>query len=508
MQKRLKPVTVTTDIPAAELDDSAYSLAENIYFRSGGSVRAEGYGPVYNPALLNEAQYLTYARTPLNTDFWVYFGQTQIAATDLVQHADISPASVTPTEVSDWVADSLNSIVIATNGSDAPIWWGGDPATPFAPMDDWPADTTCRFIRAYKNQALAGGIEAGGALYENQLYWSGSVAPGQPPSVWTPLPSNDAGDNILAQTSGGLVDGCALRDTFLLAKNHSLYSMTYTGGQFVFRFAGLSNSAGVLSRHCMAEVRGVMYLFSDGDMIATDGAQVRSIAHNRVKRTVFSEMNQALTGLCFVCPYLAREQLWFCYPSGSSTVVNRAAVYSLTDDSWGFRDLPDIRHAAQGIAVNYGEGVDWDGDTESWEEDAYIWDASGDSAISDGVLLGTDESLFGVAFQNSANGSAMRASLAKASMDFGAWERAKLVTSVHPNITGASGDVLGIRVGVQRFDSDPVKWGPVRSFVIGTTDKVDVSEAGRLISLSIEGETLTPWRCHSVAIQYTFSGFY
>ena len=510
MLKKIRPVTVNTDIPAPELSEEAWSYARNIYMREAGSVRAEGYADIYNPALLAPPIYHHYARTPFGNDRWVYFGADSANVTDFIFHEDITPAAgISPTDIGQWCATSLNSIILATNELDAPIYWDGDILAPFQPLPDWPLNTTCSWIRAFKNNAIAGDIKEAGITYENQLYWSASVAPGQAPQSWTPLPSNDAGDNILAQTPGALIDGFQLRDNFVIAKNHSIYTMAYVGGQYVFRFNALSQTAGVLSKHCMAEARGRLFLFSDGDILVTDGAVVESIANAVVRRTIFSEMNQAFAHKCIAVPYLAKDQIWFCYPTVDSDRLNRAAIYTIKDGVWGFRDLPDATHVADGIAFNYNSERDWDSDSMSWDSDTALWDQTGDSATADSLLIATDTSpghLYGVDFDGTENVALMPAVLQRNSLSFEDFEHIKLIRSVYVYAVGTQGEVLKVSIGTQQNDSDPIMWTAPQDYIIGVSERIDCSEAGRLISIRIEADTQAQWRCYSVSFEFSLSG--
>ena len=510
MQRRIRPQTVNVDVPATELDDSAYSYVRNKYFKEQGSIRVEGYGDIFDPVLLDSPLYVMYDRNQYGEDYWIYCGANTASLTSLTNHFPITPAGGMQTsDVGDYCGTNLNSIFMLTNGKDAPWYWPGQTAAPLQELPDWPADTTCGFLRSYKYHAIAGDITESGVQFENQLYWSSSVQPGLPPQSWTPLPSNDAGDNILAQAPGALIDGAQIRDHFVIAKNHSLFLMSYTGGAFVFRFSGLSSTAGVIGRHCMAEYRGRLYLFSDGDILVTDGAQIESIAAQRVRSTIFNEMDQTNIRQCFVTPYLAKDQMWFCYPTGGSPFANRAAIYTLTDNSWGFRDIPNLTHAAPGIAYNYIYGTDWDSDTQSWIDDNTLWDQSGAQSIADGVIMASSDDeghLYGVDFLGSANGEPIEGVLEKASMDFGDYDKIKLVQSVYPMILGEDGMTLKVRVGVQQNDSEPVTWSLEQDYIVGQTSRIPCTEAGRLISLQIVGATNNRWRCYSVEFEYTLSG--
>ena len=88
------------------------------------------------------------------------------------------------------------------------------------------------------------------------------------------------------------------------------------------------------------------------------------------------------------------------------------------------------------------------------------------------------------------------------------YELIKLVQSVYPYILGTNGDIVQVRIGTQQYDSDPISWTEPQDFIIGQTDRINITEAGRLISLSITGDMDRAWRCYSVDFNYNMSGKY
>jgi len=509
--RKLKPQQAIYDLPPSELDEQAWSDADNIYFRGQGSIRVEGYSDIANPTLLNEPFWNGYIRTLDKINMWIYAGENKIAATDFLNHYDITPLGLTGAEPQDYVGGQLNSLMMLTNNRDAPVYWDGVINNPMQPLPDWPANTTCGFIRGYRYNAIAGNITANGVNYENQFYWSSSVAPGSPPTSWTPLPSNDAGDNILASTQGPLIDGAHLRDYFVLAKNHSLYVMRYVGGNFVFNVAELTNHVGALSANCMVEYNSELYIFGDGDIIKTDGSTIVSISEQRVTNQIFNEINQTWKNRAFAVVYSAKKQIWFCYPAGGSIIANRAAIYSVEDDKWGYRDIPNLYHAAPGVASNLQVPETWEGDTQAWELDTQIWNESGVREIADSVLMGSGDDtghLYGVDFSKTANGELIESVLTKESMDLGEYALIKLVTGIVLNVNGTSGDTLQVRVGTQLRDVDDISWGQPVTFTIGVDELVNITLKGRLISVEIRALTGEQWRCYGMQIKYQLEGLY
>ena len=503
----MRPTGVNTDIPPPELSDGEWSEVFNQSFRSGGSVRSEGYGDVQG-TLLDTPLYVVGNRRP-GQYFWVYPGALSISVTDQNNHFDITPAVLTSSVAGEWTGGALNDLLMLCNGLDAPMYWPGNTSDIVLPLPNFPANTIAKWIRPFKYFAIAGNITVSGTIFENQFYWSASVDPGLPPDDWTPVPGNDAGDNILAATEGALIDGYPVRDNFVLAKTHSLYLMNYVAGTFVFNINKLSVTTGVLTSNCMQEHKGLLYIFADGDIITTDGQSISSIATHRVKQTVFGEMNQDAFNVCHVALYIAKDEVWFCYPTGANTICNKAAIYNLVDQNWGFREVPQTSHVQSGITSNTTEVIDWDSDGQAWDIDATRWNQTGFSEIHDGLMMASVDDtghLYGLDYAIDEAGQPMASYLEKTGMDFGNLEAVKLVTRLWLYAFGTAGDVLKVRIGSQAHESDPVAWSPDVDYVIGIDDKIDITIAGRLIAVRITGDNNNQWRVYSMEFEYRNQG--
>lgn len=503
--KRYNPLGVITDLPPQQVGDDNYSEVVNATFRQGAAFRVAGYADGA-PDPLGEPYYLIGNKRPNSQFYWVYPSLENIYTTNQTQHADITPVDQTPAEVGDWTGAELNGILMLNNGVNPPWFWDGQLGNIMESLPNFPSNTTVGWLRSYKYFAFAGDINSDGTQYDNQIYWSASVEPGLPPQEWQPLPSNDAGDNILASTQGTVIDGHQLRDTFIIAKNHSLYIASHVAGRFVFNFRKLSETVGVLTKNCMVEHHGKLFIFSDGDIVVTDGQTVASIANDRVRQRIFETMNMLKYKVCHAALYSARDEIWFCYPTGQNELCTTAAVYDLTDDNWGFRDLPNTVQARQGIVQDPNAKISWDSDDESWDSDSTRWDESGLSEIADGLMMANQEKLFAVGKSASFNGQPVNSTLEKLSMDFGNLEVQKLISEVWLYPAGRPSEALEVRIGTQDNEAQPIDWGAPQTFIIGQDKKINLTDTGRLISIRVTAETDYVWSLQGFQFFYIERG--
>ena len=70
---------------------------------------------------------------------------------------------------------------------------------------------------------------------------------------------------------------------------------------------------------------------------------------NKMRRTIYDELNGDNYQKCFVAADYIRNEMLACYPAGSSTVVNKALIWNWVENTFSLRDLPDVSHISSGI---------------------------------------------------------------------------------------------------------------------------------------------------------------
>jgi len=338
--------------------------------------------------------------------------------------------------------------------------------------------------------AVAGDISGPGGDFENQILWSTAADPGAVPSSWSAAPDNSAGDNILAATPGSVVDGVPLKDNMYLLKNHSIYIMSLVGGQFIFSFRKFAVTIGALTRNCAIEYKGNLYIFTDGDIVRTDGHTIESIAERRVRKTVFNEMDATFFYTSYMAIWSEEDELWFCYPTTGSPIPNKAAVYNLVSGDWGFRELNNIAYSGRGLINDLGPPLSWDEQTDTWNESVTIWNAPNTSAIADSIVMAdeTNKLFFALGELDPIDPIPIEGSVSKLSIPLGDdHESVKYISEVWPLVSGQPGGKFNVRLGSQFHENDAIDWAPIAEFQLGTDDKLDVDLTGRYFSIEYSG---------------------
>lgn len=522
LHEQVKFKGIILDIEPVELVGiNAWTGGQNVTFDDEATHRVGGYNQFADPYPAGvEPIFLHPVLTP-DTGYWIYISDDgvdcEVYVTNGTNHWDITPATgLTSGGAGIWAGTTLNGLPVLTNGIDYPFWWNGDTATPCATLPDWPVDQYCKSIRAYKYHLIALNLTRGGVRLPYMLAWSSAADPGTVPQSWTPDPGNDAGDASLSEELGGLIDAETLRDSLMIYRQHSTAVCNYVAGQYVFIFKELFNTSGIQALNCAVEVRGNNYVITDDDIIVHDGNQFHTISDNLIRYYVFRSISPENHILCHVAARTAVDEIWFCFPQTDTENIAYAAIWSLEEECWGLRQLPNITHCRTGIIPKQGYDTTWDGALEIWQEDPNFWNQQNYSITADGLLMAdpTNVRILDVDAISSNDGDPLEAYVERQMWTVGGkdqdlWTNV-LTRSLWPNITGTPGDVVTVRLGASQSPSAPVTWSAPIDYVIGTTvpPQLDSFAFGRLLTIRISSIGGDPWQVHRMGIDYVPMSLY
>lgn len=85
----------------------------------------------------------------------------------------------------------------------------------FVPLANWDPDWRCAVLRPYKDFLVALDVRKGAVEYPQMIKWSDIALYGDAPPSWDAgSTTNSAGENVLNEMKGRILDGHTLRDTF------------------------------------------------------------------------------------------------------------------------------------------------------------------------------------------------------------------------------------------------------------------------------------------------------
>ena len=407
-----------------------------------------------------------------------------------------------------WTVTNLNGVIVATNGYDAPQTWplnsSGIPilTVPFVRLRNFPEGEKCKSIRSFRTFLV--GLNWERTNEEPRLVkWSTGASYGSPPVTWLESDATlDAGEYELADTPGDIIDGLPLGDSFLIYKDDSIYIMNYVGTPYIFSFKLLSPTIGLLAKEAVAEFEGGHFFMGNSDFYVCNGQTITPMLSNKLRRTVFDELNGDNYLKCFVAADYVRNEMLACYPAGASTVVNKALIWNWKDNTFSFRDLPDTSHISSGIA-EITAGAIWSGATLTWDADSDPWGATNyDNVIKNIVFADvTNTKIYRDNKGNKNDTATMSAYIERSGYDLGDPQSVKFVSAVYPQLEVSGNNTVNVYVGRQMSTEDGVTWeGPV-AFNPNTQSKVSCRISGKYFGIKISSDTDIDWKLHGLSFE-------
>lgn len=407
----------------------------------------------------------------------------------------------------------------------APQFFGPESLS-FEPIPNRESAWTCRSLRAYGDYLIAlnvtkpstwvspfSGATIAGGDSPSLFKWSDVVLNGNTPGSWDPTdPRTSAGENPLEGLTSPLVDGLPMRNLFVVYSETEIWAAEQTGTQSVFQFQQLFSNGGLISPNCVVEVDGVHYCFGPVDIYKHDGSEKVSLVDKRNRQSIYRNLNVEAAEACFVqyIPHLdsvlfayQTGDTTFTFRNGGSTGCNAGALYDISNDTWTFIDLPNVRAFAMAncdtiytynsIPSNYtyaNFGGSYYDQQNTFRKSAVTVSVSPEASppISKNRLLGydfMDVGWLGFAYEPEVNTQAFveRTGIAldQLGSDLTTYKRLRrifpLVASLNPAIQ------VQVQIGYSNTPAGQVTWGAVQSFNPITQYKIDTITGGRYLAI-------------------------
>ena len=406
-----------------------------------------------------------------------------------------------------WTTTNLNGIVVATDGFDTPQMWpisGGVPAIgiPFKELRNWPSGNKCKSIRSFRTFLV--GLNWERTDNEPRLVkWSTEAAYGSPPTSWDAADATlDAGEYQLADTPGDIIDGLPLGDSFLIYKNDSIYIMNYIGTPYIFSFKLLSPTIGCLAKNAVKEFESGHFFIGNSDFYICNGQKVSPLLPERLRRTVFDELNGDNYEKCFVAADYVRNEMIAAYPAGSSTVVDRAVLWNWKTNTFSLRDLPDTSYINAGI-IEITAGTIWNTVTGTWNAGSGAWGSTNYDNVAENLVFAdvTNTKIYRDNKGNTKDGTDMTSYIERTGYDLNDSSSVKFVSAVYPEIEVSGSNSVNVYIGHQMSTEDGITWeGPVL-FNPNTQSKVSCRVTGKYFGVKFESTGDFYWKLHGLSFE-------
>ena len=512
---RLRPRGVVRDRPEVDVPPDQWTFSRNMIIRDGVPERTPGLTAFAQP----------YSTPPIYVHeldaSWVYGSDSDVFEWDGTSHTDVTPAVYTPLGEQAISFETLNTIrCMASLGQADGLWYQPGEGQQFIVLPGWTGEAISGALRAFGNFLLALGITG----LDDVVRWSDAAPAGAIPATWIPAAGNFAGDAALADTPGGLLDGRAIGRNFLAYKDNSTYIGQSTGDQFVMSWRLKFSQLGALARNCVADIGNEHAVFGDGDVVRTDGQNVRSLVIPQQRRWLYSNLSSEPDAFrsSFIQWDPEARQLWIFFPRGSATVPSDVLMIDRDSGSVMHTELPfDVYSADNGIVpftfATSPIWTDWNG--IAWTDVNQAWRLAPRTPVSQRIVLAAPAVDISGGLYASGGDSAIinpdlsetpiNATLERATLDFDEPFLIKHCHRLWPHIEDwNAGDTFRVSVGRQATADDPIEYMQFVDYdPAADSDGVPFDVAGRFLSFKFEtfGVNRT-WRLPSFDVDISTRG--
>lgn len=504
-------IGVVTDINPQDAPTSSWSDARNVRFAEGSLSRYSVFRKVSSS--------YTYAKTPVgifngwsNGEGYLTTVFTDGSFEELHNNTAVETKPASSGYSSDQITVStLGGLTYVNRSNDVPYYRERPGGTGFMPIPFWSEFDRCYSLRAFKDYLIALNVSKSGIDYPGMVKWSDAVQMGAPPQSWSTLGGSSlAGENVLNDVEGRLIDGLPLGDCFMIYGEHQAYRMDYIGAPFIFSFTKMFSDQGVIARNCIVDVENKHYVFGRSDIFVTDGITRQSIVSERIQKQIYSEIDFEQVQRCFCYHDRIHGEIAFCYPSNADDSpwmlkdlegCNRAAVFNYKFNTWTFVDIPSLVGSTEASLVSTASWEDfgtWDEATPNWSSFAgqrprgLMLCSTGNPALAAPAQSYILDDLVKGRWPYELDANVLWPAYAEAlnrDLDELGAEiiGRKLVTRIVPQYRVGDGlSSLVLKVGGAATPDGSVTWGMPKTFVGYLDTKYDTRINGRYLSMRIE----------------------
>ena len=156
------------------------------------------------------------------------------------------------------------------------------------------------------------------------------------PEVWTPLPTNSAGDIRLSRGSQ-IVRAISTRQEILVWTESSLYSLQFLGTTDVFGLQEYADNISIIGPRAVISANNVTYWMGQDKFYFYDG-RVQTLPCT-LRNHVFLNLNYAQVDQIIAGTNEGYNEVWWFYCSANSNTVDQYVVYNYLEQIWFYGSL-------------------------------------------------------------------------------------------------------------------------------------------------------------------------
>lgn len=242
-----------------------------------------------------------------------------------------------------WSLDTWGEYLVACSDTDGKLYeWQLGFATPTLAVAITNAPTGCAALLSTAERFL---FALGASSNPRLVKWSDQ----EDNTTWTAAATNQAGDFEL-NTVGSLKCGKRVRGINLLFTDVDVHTATYVGLPYVYQFERAGSGCGVISSQAVAAIDSAAIWMSRSGFWIFDG-YVKPLPCD-VSDYVFTNMNYNQASKVYAVHNSKYGEVWWFYPSSSSTEVDSYVTYNYREGHWNIGTLGRTAGVDRGVYLN------------------------------------------------------------------------------------------------------------------------------------------------------------
>lgn len=244
-------------------------------------------------------------------------------------------------EVATWTFDNWGEYLVACAPQDGKIYeWTLNTAAAATAVTSAPTSNRGVFVTAERHL-----VALGASSNPRLVKWSSQ----EDRNTWTPTATNTAGDFEL-QTNGVILAARRVRGQNLIFTNLDVHVMNYIGAPYVYGFERVGSFCGAVSVNSMVATESFCAWMGAESFFTFDGA-IKDIPCT-VRDYVFGDINRQQISKVYAGINSKFSEIWWFYPSASSTENDRYVTYNYREAHWSIGTLTRTAWTSGGIFSN------------------------------------------------------------------------------------------------------------------------------------------------------------
>lgn len=370
---------LVTGVPYHAIPDKGWSAVLNMRFRLGNAQKVPGFVKVQAAALDSAVMGLYNYTTTTSFNFWIAatlhkvykMGPTDATFVDISGGNDLG--GVNNLDLVSMI--NYKDQLIVTNGRTAP-WQttvsAGGTISNIAALGGSPP--SAKGVTVFQNHVVLWDINPYSATPSHQTFqWSDLGTS----TVWTPSSSNEAGSLALVDEPSKILTCVRMRDSLMVYKKDAVYLVDYTGFPFTMSERRLMSGAGPVNQWAVVNVKDAHYILStDKNVYRLTLFGPEDVAQQS-RFGIFNDIAWGAIDSVFCFLNDGDNEVYFCFPSGSNSLISLGYILEYLESKWGRRDFGGVNGNvtcfSQPNDVQLLNALRWQDVTTAWSSQTATW---------------------------------------------------------------------------------------------------------------------------------------